>query len=345
MEKRDARKLSNDAQYELRCCVIRMLKNGKKQSEVVLVLEVSRASVFRWWKAYRKEGMKGLRLKSRGRSYGQKRRLTSEQEKDIKRMLVDKVPNQLKLPFALWTRKAVQEVIMQHYGIKLPIRTVGEYLSRWGFTPQKPVKRAYEQQPERIKKWLDEEYPSIAYRARKVGAEILWGDETGISSEDNRGRGYAPKGQTPVVYGPGKRFSASMISAISNKGLLRFMVYEGALRTDTFLKFLRRLVKDAERKVFLIVDNLKVHHATKVRKWIEVHVDEIEIFFLPPYSPEHNPDEYLNHDVKIHTRKNPAPRSDHELKNGLRSYMRRLQRKANKISRFFDHDLVRYAKA
>ena len=260
-------------------------------------------------------------------------------------MLVDKSPNQLKLPFALWTRKAVQEAIMQHHGVKLPIRTVGEYLSRWGFTPQKPVKRAYEQQPERVRKWLDEEYPGIARRARKEGAEILWGDETGISSEDNRGRGYAPKGRTPVVYGPGKRFSASMISAISNGGRLRFMVYEGALRTDTFLKFLRRLIKDTGRKVFLIVDNLRVHHATKVRGWAEAHVEEIELFFLPPYSPEHNPDEYLNHDVKTHVRKNPAPRSDQELKNGLRSYMRQLQWKTCKIARFFERDLVRYAKA
>jgi transposase len=259
-------------------------------------------------------------------------------------MLVDKAPNQLKLPFALWTRKAVQEAIMQHHGVKLPIRTVGEYLSRWGFTPQKPVKRAYEQQPEQVRKWLDEEYPHIARRAGKEKAEILWGDETGISSQDNRGRGYAPKGQTPVVYGPGKRFSTSMTSAISNKGLLRFMVYEGALQTETFLDFLKRLIKDNDRKVFLIVDNLRVHHAAKVREWVEAHREGIEIFFLPPYSPEHNPDEYLNHDVKTHVRQNPTPRSGTELKNGLRSYMRRLQRKTDKIARFFEHDSVRYAK-
>jgi len=322
-----------------------MLRSGKKQSEVVSTLEVSRASVGRWWGAYRRGGMRGLESKKRGRSHGEKRRLTHEQEKSIQKMLVDKTPNQLKLPFALWTRKAVQEAIMAHHGVNLPIRTVGEYLSRWGFTPQKPIKRAYEQQPERIKKWLNEEYPCIAQRARKERAEILWGDETGISSEDNRGRGYAPKGRTPVVYGPGKRFSTSMISAISNNGLLRFMVYEGALRTDTFLKFLRRLIKDNKRKIFLIVDNLRVHHAIRVREWAEAHVEDIELFFLPPYSPEHNPDEYLNHDVKTHVRQNPAPRSEHELKTGLRSYMRRLQRKTDKIARFFHPDSVRYATA
>ena len=345
MEKRDARKISSEAQYELRCRCLRMVRQGMKQVEVASILEVSRTSVVRWLRNYRQKGMNGLKQKTRGRRHGQKRRLDREQERSIQRILVDKTPDQLKLPFALWTRRAVQEAIAEHYGVKLPIRTVGEYLHRWGFTPQKPVKRAYEQQPECVRKWLDEEYPSIALKAREERAEILWGDETGISSEDNRGRGYAPKGRTPVVYGPGKRFSASMISAINNQGKMRFMVYEGALRVDKFLKFLRRVIKDAGRKVFLVVDNLRVHHAIKVRKWIDKHKDKIEIFFLPPYSPEHNPDEYLNNDVKAHLRKKPMPHSDRELKSGLRSYMRQLQWKTDKVARFFDHERVRYAKA
>ncbi len=235
-----------------------MVRQGMKQVEVASFLEVSRTSVVRWWRNYRQEGMNGLKQKTRGRSHGQKRRLDREQKRSIQRMLVDKTPDQLKLPFALWTRKAVQEAIVQHYDVKLPIRTVGEYLHRWGFTPQKPFKKSYEQQPERVKKWLDEEYPGIALKAREEGAAIPWGDETGISSEDSRGRGYAPKGQTPVVYGPGKRFSASIISAINNQGKMRFMVYEGALRVDTFLKFLRRVIKDTGRKSFIIVDNLRV---------------------------------------------------------------------------------------
>ena len=302
MEKRDARKLNREAQYELRSRSIRMLQKGMKQHEVAGVLEVARGTIGKWWGIYKRKGMDGLKPGKRGRRYGHKRRLDREQERSIQRMLVDKTPDQLKLPFALWTRKAVQEAIAQHYGVKLPIRTVGEYLRRWGFTPQKPVKRAYEQQPERIRRWLNEEYPVIVRHARKEDAEILWGDETGISSEDSRGRGYAPKGQTPVVYGPGKRFSASMISVINNQGKLQFMVYEGALRVETFLKFLRRVIKDAKRKIFIIVDNLRVHHAKKVQKWVEKHKDRIEIFFLPPYSPEHNPDEYMNQDVKAHLR-------------------------------------------
>ena len=345
MEKRDARKLSNEAQYELRCRCVRMLRQGMKQVDVVTLLEVSRTSVRRWWKSYQKEGIKGIKLKTRGRRYGHKRRLDHEQERSIQRMLVDKTPDQLKLPFALWTRKAVQEAIAERYGVKLPIRTVGDYLHRWGFTPQKPIKKAYEQQPERVKKWLDEEYPEIVQKAREEDAEIMWGDETGLSSADNRSRGYAPKGRTPLVYGPGKRFSTSMISAINNQGKMRFMVYEGALRVDKFLIFLRRVIKDAERKVYLIVDNLRVHHAKKVQRWVEKHREKIELYFLPPYSPEYNPDEYVNQDVKIHIRKKPFPRSCNELKSGLRSYMRHLQWKTKKVARFFDHESVRYAKA
>lgn len=345
MEKRDARKLISEAQYELRCRCIVMLRHDMKQVEVALILGVSRTSVMRWWGIYCREGMNGLKLKTRGRRHGQKRRLIPQQEKSIQQMLVNKTPDQLKLPFALWTRKAVQEVIAQQYGVRLPIRTVGEYLHRWGFTPQKPVKKAYEQQPERVKKWLDEEYPGIAVRAREESAEIHWGDETGLSSQDNRGRGYAPKGQTPVVYGPGKRFSASMISAVNNQGKLRFMVYEGALRVDTFLKFLRRLIKDSDCKIFFIVDNLRVHHARKVQQWTERHAEEIELFYLPAYSPEQNPDEYVNQDVKVHMREKPMPRSGWELKNGLRSYMWRLLSKTDKVARFFEHKSVRYAKA
>jgi len=345
MERRDARKLHSEAQYELRSRCIRMLLKGMKQHEAAGVLEVARGTVGRWWGIYKREGKDGLKPGKRGRRYGHKRRLYREQERSIQRMLVDKTPDQLKLPFALWTRKAVQEAIARHYRVNLPIRTVGEYLHRWGFTPQKPVKRAYEQQPERVRKWLDEEYPGIARKAHEEGAEIFWGDETGISSEDNRGRGYAPRGRTPVVYGPGKRFSASMISAINNQGKLQFMVYEGALRVETFLTFLGRLTKDTDRKMFLIVDNLRVHHARKVQTWVEKHKDRIEIFFLPPYSPEHNPDEYMNQDVKAHLRKKPMTRSERELKSGLRSYMRRLQWKTDKVARFFDHELVRYAKA
>lgn len=312
--------------------------------QVAQTLGVSRPNVTRWWGLYQQGGGIALHAKRRGRRTGQQRRLHLEQERQTRRWIQDKTPEQLKMPFALWTRKAVAELIETRCGITLPVRTMGEYLKRWGFTPQKPLKRAYEQNPKAIRRWLQDEYPAIVARACKEKAQIYWGDETGLSSEDHRGRGYAPKGQTPVVNVSAKRFSISMISGVTNRGTLRFMVYKGALRVNSFIEFLRRLERDAPKKVFLIVDNLRVHHAIKVRQWLLQHDKRIELFFLPSYSPEHNPDEYVHQDAKASLRHKPAARSDTELSGNLRRHMRSLQRLPSKIKRFFDHPKVAYAK-
>jgi len=193
--------------------------------EVSVVLKVSISAVRKWWGLYRTGGPKALVLGQRGRRQGQCRKLSPKQERMVRRMITDKTPDQIKMPFALWTCKAVQELIQRQLAIKMPIRTVGEYLRRWGFTPQKPRRQAYEQQPEAIKKWLDQTYPAIEARAKAQQAQIHWGDETGISSEDHRGRGYAPRGKRPVAKRSARRFSTSMISTITNRGKLPFMVY------------------------------------------------------------------------------------------------------------------------
>jgi len=345
MEKRDARKLTQQAQYELRRACIKLLKTGKSQREVAGILDIAFQTVNRWWKTYLAEGMPGLKPTLRGRRNGQKRTLTPEQEKEIQLTIRDKYPEQLKLKFALWNRQAVIDLIEQKFGIKLPIRTAGEYLKRWGYTPQKPIRKAYEQQPEKVQQWLDETYPEIEKRAKTENAQIQWADETGLKNTDARGRGYAPKGKTPTVLGSAKRFSVNMISSLSNKGQLRFMIYEGSFTADTFLTFLRRLTKDAKQKIFLIVDNLRVHHAKKVQAWAEKHSKKIELFFLPPYSPEHNPDEYVNQDIKQELKKKPSPDSQEQLHENLSSYMRSLQRKPKKVKKFFEHEKVQYAKA
>jgi transposase len=312
--------------------------------EVADSLGVSRPNVTRWWGLYKQGGWNALSRKRRGRRVGQQRRLSVEQERTTRRWIQDKAPDQLKMPFALWTGRAVAELIETRQGIALPVRTMGAYLKRWGFSPQKPLKRAYEQKPEAIRRWLQEEYPAIVARSRREKAQIHWGDETGLSSEDHRGRGYAPKGHTPVVNVSAKRFSISMISALTNRGTLRFMVYQGALRVDSFIDFLRRLKRDAPQKVFLIVDNLRVHHARKVCDWVARHSEHIELFFLPSYSPEHNPDEYVHQDAKASLRHKPAARSEADLSGNLRSHMWGLQRRPNKVKRFFDHPKVTYAK-
>lgn len=345
MERIDFRKLPDPALKEMRRSAIRMLKSGKKQVEVAKMLGCSGRTVHLWWKSYKEEGVSAINPKTRGRKQGEMRRLDKLQEKAIKSMLIDKHPEQLKLPYALWTRHAVAQLIQMQFGILLPIRTVGDYLKRWGFTPQKPVKSSYEQQPEQVKRWLEEVYPAIKEKAKEHEADIMWCDETGFSSEDNRGRGYSPKGVTPVRNVTGKRFSTSMVSAIDNQGKIRWMVYKGAMNIDIFLTFLKRLVRDAPRKVFLIVDNLKVHHSKRVSAWLEENRLLIELYFLPAYSPELNPDEYVNNDVKNKIRSKPAPRSQSELEGYVRTYMRKLYHNKKKVKSFFEHEKVNYAKA
>ncbi len=345
MTTRDARKLGSDAQLELRHRAVALRRNGLKHGEIAELLDVSDSAVRKWWALYRRGGMKAMRLGRRGRQMGTCRSLNKEQERQVKRMIVDKMPEQMKMPFALWTRQAVQELIERTHGVKMPIRSVGNYLARWGFTPQRPCKQAYEQQPAAIKQWLRKTYPSIAQRAKQQHGQVMWCDETGISSADHRGRGYAPQGCTPIVGAQAARFSVSMISAITNRGKLRFMVYRRGLKIAIFIKFLRRLILSTDRKVFLIADNLQVHRAKKVREWVEQHHTQIELFFLPSYCPELNPDEYLNNTVKAQLRNHPAPHSQDQLQSRLRSRMKANQRRPHLIRSFFNHPHVRYASA
>jgi len=274
---------------------------------------------------------------------GKHRTLNAEQEKELKKALVDKNPDQLKLPFALWTRRAVQQLIKELWSVQMPIRTVGEYLKRWGFTPQKPLRRAYEQNPVAVNKWLADDYPSIAAKAKTEKAEIHWGDETGLRSDSQHGRSYAPRGKTPAIILSAKRERINMISSITNQGKVRFMIYNCTMNSKTMIKFLKRLIKDADRKVFLILDNLRVHHSKPVKEWVEAHNDEIELFFLPSYSPELNPDEYLNCDLKAGVHSGPPARSQEQLKKKTISHLRMLQKKPKRVAKYFHHPKIAYA--
>ena len=345
MSTRDCRKLNSETQLELRRRAIALRKKGYTHDQIADLLDVSNAAVRKWWALYRKGGLRALSLGKRGRRKGTCRTLTPDQERRVKRMIVDKVPEQMMMPFALWTRSAVRELIERESGVSMPIRTVGEYLRRWGFTPQKPKKRAYEQQPAAVQKWLKETYPGIAQRAKAEGAEIQWCDETGVSSTDHRCRGYAPQGQTPIADAQVARFSMSMISTVTNRGKLRFMIYRGGLKVPVFIKFLARLLRDADKKVFLIVDNLQVHRAKRVRDWVAPRSERIELFYLPPYCPELNPTEYLNNTVKSQLRTRPAPRSRDQLKSQLSSRMKSNQKRPEMVSSLFHHPRVKYAAA
>ena len=225
MEKIDARSLSREAQQQLRNQAIRLRKSGRTYDDIAEIVGVHRSTICEWWKLYKRDGATGIKLKKRGTKPGERRTLTAEQEDELQRMLIDKTPDQLKMPFSLWTRKAVQELINQIWSIKMPIRTVGEYLKRWGFTPQKPLRRAYEQNIHAVARWLVDSYPAIAKQAKKEKAEIHWGDETGLRSDCQHGRGYSPKWQTPVMRIKAKRERLNLISTVTNQGKVRFMTY------------------------------------------------------------------------------------------------------------------------
>ncbi len=344
MEKIDARKLTLEQLELLRQQAIRLLKQGRTQADVADTLGVRAATISDWNKLYKTGGKKALKLKHPGPSKGSNRLLTPDQAKEIKRLIIDKTPDQLKLPFVLWDRKAVKELIYRQYGIHLAIRTIGEYLHRWNFTPQRPVKRAYEQQPKEVQRWLDEVYPAIKIKAIQEQAEIHWGDETGFRNDHHYGRGYAPRGKTPEVRVSAKRVGINMISSITNQGKVRFMIYRRTMDAQIFIKFLKRLIQGNDRKIILILDNLRVHHAYVVRDWLKGKEEQIELFYLPSYSPELNPDEYLNNDLKQGVHSNTLFRNITSLKNGVLSHMRMLQKTPARVKNYFNHPNIVYAK-
>ena len=343
MERVDARKHSPEVQQQLRNQAIHLRKKGWKYGAISQAVGVNVSTVAKWCRAYGKGGDKAIRIQKRGRKNGMKRTLSSDQEAEVRQAIRDRCPEQLKLPFALWTRRAVRQLVKRLFSIDMPIRTVGEYLKRWGYTPQKPLRRAYEQNPKAVQKWLDEEYPAIEAKAKREKAEIHGGDETGLRNDSQHGRSYAPRGKTPAVLLPAKREHISLISTMPNQGKARFMVYENALNAATLIKFLKRLAKDAGRKVFLILDNLRVHHSKAVKEWLESHKNEIEVFFLPSYSPELNPDEYLNCDLKAGVHSGIPARTCSQLKKKAISHLRMLQKCSRRVSKYFQHPKIAYA--
>lgn len=343
MEKTDARTLTQEAQEALRKQIVRLRKAGRANKEVAEIVGVSPGHCSRVWKRYQKDGANAVAKGKRGRRHGDQRTLTTEQEETIKRLLIDKAPSQLKLSFALWTREAVQLLIHQQCGFAMPIRTVGEYLKRWGFTPQKPAKWAKEQSTPAVAKWLLKDYPAIAKKAKQEKAEIYWGDETGIQTGANVEKGYSPKGKTPVLRQTAQKHRINMISAISNQGRVRFMFYRDNMNSKRLITFIRRLVKDVGRKVYLILDNLKVHHSELVKKWLKKHEEKIEVFYLPSYSPELNPDEYLNNNLKGSVHSGVRATNKDQLESKARKHMRHLQNRPSKVKKFFEHRCVTYA--
>jgi transposase len=343
MNTTDARKLNQQAQYELRKQVVRLREKGLDNKAISEIVGLSQCHISTICKKYERGGLDAIKPGLRGRRHGAQRELTAEQEVGIQKLLVDKTPDQLKLSFALWTREAVRLAIKQIYGRDLPLRTISDYLKRWGFTPQKPTKRAYEQNPKLVAQWHETVYPEIQALAKQEKAEIHWGDETGIQNNAYNARGFAPKGKTPVVRINATKSRVNMISSITNRGKVRFMLYKENMTSQVLIRFMSRLVKGADRKVFLILDNLRVHHSKLVKAWLKEHEEEIAVFYLPSYSPELNPDEYLNGDLKHCIRSGLPARTEKALTKKTRSFMRKLQNRPKHVSNYFRHPKIAYS--
>lgn len=339
----NAKKLSAKEQYQIRLGIIRLWKKEQSDSEIAEIFNVSERHVRSVKKKYLKGGLSAIKPKTRGRKSGDKRILTPEQEKEIQQIIVDKTPDQLKFKECMWSRKNIAELIKEQYGVEIKPSTLGYYLERWGFSVQRPVKRAYKQDQAKIDEWLNKEFPGICKRAEKENVEIFFGDETNIQNTMNYLRGYAPKGNPPVVKTEAQKFKINMLSAVSKRGKLRFMLYKDNMNSDNLIDFMRRLITDSKKKVFLILDNLRVHHSTKVTEWIEKHKDKIELFYLPPYAPEYNPDELVNSDLKRSVGQKTSPHSADELEKNVRSHLRDLQSNSLKVAAFFNAEHTSYA--
>jgi transposase len=331
--KTDARKLAPSAQEAMRRQAVAAVHAGMTQTQAAQVFGVAPKTIWMWLKAFRAGGPEALKKRKRGPK-GEGTRLKGWQSAVICNIIRDRHPEQLKLPFVLWTAEAVRQLIQRKFKVRVSERTVRRYLARWGFTPQKPVRRAYER---------EEEYPTIRAAAKQEKALIYWADGMGMRSDHQAGRSYAPKGKTPAIPGTGQRFSCNVVSALTNRGHLSFMVFKNGFTASVFLSFLRRLVKQARRKVFVIVDKHPVHRSKKVQTWLAKHAAQIRLFFLPGYSPELNPDEMVNQDVKTNAVGRKRARNRAQLMGHVRRYLDRRRANPDMVKRYFHEPSVRYA--
>jgi len=339
MRKNDARKLDRKSQEALRIRGVQAVQSGESPTKVSEMLGVNQWTIFHWLSKYRQGGLNSLK---RRKSPGRPPIVKGRHVKWIYKM-VTKDPQQLKFPFALWTRKRVQQAIKEKYGISLSITSVGRLLSQLGLSPQRPIRKAYEQNPSLVEKWLKREFPRIKRLAKEEKATIYFGDEAGLRSDYHSGTTWSIKGRTPEVKKTGKRFSLNMISAISSKGEMKFMTVRGKINGDVFIEFLRRLLAENRRPLYFIVDGHAVHKSKKVREFINSTEGALKVFYLPPYSPDLNPDELVWNHVKYHCIGKLFIKTKPELQARVLSYLRSLQKKPQLIKSFFQKPSLRYA--
>ncbi len=340
MNTTDARKLKHGELTELRKRGVTAVQNGESPEDVARILGISRVTIYNWLALYRNGGWDALDANKRG---GRKPKLNAKSMKWLYKAITNKTPEQYRFPFVLWTSKLVGKLIKERFGIKLSKASVCRLLNQLGLSAQRPLWRAYQQSPERVEDWIQNEYPAIRARAKREKAEIWFADEAGIRSDAHAGTTWSPKGKTPIVSSTGARFGMNVISAVNPQGKFRFMCVKGRVNAGVFIDFLKRMIESTDRKVFLIVDGHPSHKAKKVSKFLESVADRMELFFLPPYSPELNPDEYVWNDLKNNSLGRKAITSIEEMKQEIISYLRFIQKTPERVRSFFNAPTTAYA--
>jgi len=342
MKKNDARQLDHKTLTELRKRAVRSIQDNQSPEIVAKALGVDRRTIYGWLARYRNGGWDALDAKKRG---GRPTKLDGKAIKWIYQTVTMKNPLQLKFTFALWTAKMIGEIIYRQFGVKLSKASVCRLLAQLGLTPQRPVWRAYQQKPEEVQKWLNEEYPRIKKMARRFKAQIFFGDEAGVRSDHHAGTTWAVKGKTPVVSTTGARFSLNIVSAVSAQGEFRFMTVKGRVGAPIFIDFIKRLLHGSERMIFLIVDGHPAHKAKSVIKFIESEPlkERFRLFYLPPYSPELNPDERVWNDLKNNAVGQKAITSPDQMHSSVISHLRVIQKSPQRVRSYFNNTTTRYA--
>jgi transposase len=341
----DARELSDEVLEALRLRALRGCQLGLSEGEVAEILGVARETVCRWWSAYADHGVSALPQRRSGRPLGSGRLLTDAQAERLQGLLRTHQPEEVGIAAPLWTRRAVRDLIRKEYQLDLAERTVGRYRKRWGFTAKRPRRHARDQDPEEVRQWLEETYPAIAARAEQEGAAIHWGDEVGVAADHQPALGYAPRGEPATQDVPDLHLRASQISTVTNRGEVRFMTSTRTMNAALFLVFLERLLRSTTGKVFLIVDRLRAHMTPAVQAWVAARPERLEVFYLPPYAPELNPDEYLNNDLKGQVNATGLPHNKAEVRSHIQGFMRQLLHLPEHVMNYFQHPSVQYAAA
>ena len=340
MKKHDGRTLRHDVLTELRKRAVSRVQEGESPETVIRAMGFCRASIYNWLAMYRAGGWDALDARKRG---GRPRKVSARMIAWVYRVVTGGDPRQYKFPFALWTRNAIAILLYRRYGVRLSANSVGRLLAHLGITPQKQLWRAYQQDPERVRQWIQAEYPAIARQAQQEKAEIWFGDESGVRSDYHAGTTWAARGKTPVVRTTGARYRLNMLSAVNRRGKMRFMIEAKGLNADVMCRFLDRLMAGQKRRIFLILDGHPIHKSARLARKVTAFDGRLRLFLLPPYSPELNPDEGVWREVKGHRLGRAGIFSFADLKSKALGALRHLARRPDKVRALFRTHTTIYA--